>query len=831
MRIQAKMFFVYSVLILLGSGNSEADEASSIPAQLKAVMDVTNISDNPLMDIRMRELGNLCVGDSSLLDLALEVRTTDASHRSIYQIQDAVIFDAVFGPRVTSIQARQWGLPADDYQNEYKWTRSERVLEFRSTHLEFKPFANMGGPRPEDWQTLVVFRISYLSLAGVQGNIDWYAGTPNYNVSTLKIPGPGIETIHNLELDTITHLPIQCSADLSIRGRVNNSLPFQGQQVTFRFIAVNLGPSDAQNIIFTDDLLNANFSYVSHTAHAGIYDWSNHRWEVSALRREQADTLWLTVQIRTAGLIDVTMERTQSTPVDPVASNDRTTVTLMANAASDIAVDVGVDNVNPFQGEQVVFSIIAANCAGSDAESIQIHVTLPYGFVYQEHHSGIYDPAAHIWSIPFLAYGAVDTLEIAAKAWHSGSWYCLVQRIASMPPDYNNANDHAELLLCVRVGADLAVEHSITSARVWQGTKDTLDFMVFNNGGAQANGVKIATEIPSTLQPLSFNGPGSWDSVAGVWHVGSLAVGAEKRLRVIVYADSAGGPFASRAFRLTSQPRDYSTENDTAMVQVTIRASAHIFMRMYLEGAFRLARTDTTGIDTSYMACKLRYQSRVGFHSLLPVVSPYADHRDAQVENPDLLPAQVVDWIYLQFRSEDSGGYGAEIALTDENTGISGFLRKDGALVDINGEEGVLVPGLPPGTYYIVVSHRNHLKVMTSTAVNTLQLTGYDFGNVEQHYYDFTRARERYFTKSDNDQRGCVLYSVDNKWLIAAGDGDQGQQIENVDWDFWFNADGLKIGYFDYDYDLGGQVEGRDETLWYDNRFLRSPFSWDMSGP
>ena len=268
-----------------------------------------------------------------------------------------------------------------------------------------------------------------------------------------------------------------------------------------------------------------------------------------------------------------------------------------------------------------------------------------------------------------------------------------------------------------------------------------------------------------------------------------------------------------------------------AMVQVTIRASAHIFMRMYLEGAFRLARTDTTGIDTSYMACKLRYQSRVGFHSLLPVVSPYADHRDAQVENPDLLPAQVVDWIYLQFRSEDSGGYGAEIALTDENTGISGFLRKDGALVDINGEEGVLVPGLPPGTYYIVVSHRNHLKVMTSTAVNTLQLTGYDFGNVEQHYYDFTRARERYFTKSDNDQRGCVLYSVDNKWLIAAGDGDQGQQIENVDWDFWFNADGLKIGYFDYDYDLGGQVEGRDETLWYDNRFLRSPFSWDMSGP
>ena len=45
------------------------------------------------------------------------------------------------------------------------------------------------------------------------------------------------------------------------------------------------------------------------------------------------------------------------------------------------------------------------------------------------------------------------------------------------------------------------------------------------------------------------------------------------------------------------------------------------------------------------------------------------------------------------------------------------------------------------------------------------------------------------------------------------------------------SINGLLIGYFDEDYDLGGQVEGRDETLWYDNLFVRSPFSWDMTQP
>ncbi len=674
------------------------------------LLQVSSAANNPVMDIRMRELSNICYGDSSVLDLVMEVRTTEGSSRAILQIQDAVVFDAVLGSRVTSVQSIQWGLPADNYVNEYKWTRSERVLEFRSTHQEPRPFSSLGGPAAGDWHVVAIFRIGYQSLAGSMAGVAWYAGTPNYNVSALQTPGPGIETIHNLEMDTISQLPMDCSADISMRGRVNNNMPFQGQQITFCFIAANHGPSDALQIIFDDDLKDADFAYISHVTPNGTYDWQNHRWAVSSLRHNATDTLWLTVQIRNVGLLTVNMARMSSTPVDPVSSNDRTSISVLGKAASDIAVRVGVDVPNPCQGQNVVFDVLATDFAGSDANSIQIRIAIPPGFTYSGHLGGLYDHATGIWSIPSLALGVSDTLKLYTKAKIIGVWSFLACRVASSPPDYNAVNDQAT-------------------------------------------------------------------------------------------------------------------------VDVAIQASARIFVRLYLEGAFRLARTDTTGIDTSYMACRLRYQPRNGFCSLIPVYSPYADHRDAEALDSDHLPERVVDWLYVQFRPGNSGGYGVEIPLDSGANGISCFLRNDGALIDIHGEEGVLVPALPPGSYYIMITHRNHLKVMTASAVNTMHLTGYNFDQTEKQYYDFTEAQDRYFTKSEHDQRGCALHSVDGKWMIAAGDGDQGQQVENEDWDQWFGADGMLIGYFDCDYDLGGQVEGRDETLWYDNLSVRSPFSWEMTGP
>jgi hypothetical protein len=54
----------------------------------------------------------------------------------------------------------------------------------------------------------------------------------------------------------------------------------------------------------------------------------------------------------------------------------------------------------------------------------------------------------------------------------------------------------------------------------------------------------------------------------------------------------------------------------------------------------------------------------------------------------------------------------------------------------LDGSSGVRLPGIPPGDYYIVICHRNHLSVMSSE-VHSLGESGvlYDFTTAQQQAY------------------------------------------------------------------------------------------------
>ncbi len=46
----------------------------------------------------------------------------------------------------------------------------------------------------------------------------------------------------------------------------------------------------------------------------------------------------------------------------------------------------------------------------------------------------------------------------------------------------------------------------------------------------------------------------------------------------------------------------------------------------------------------------------------------------------------------------------------------AGLLKSDGTIVDLDGESPLRF-NVPPGDYYIKVEHRNHLSVMSATAI------------------------------------------------------------------------------------------------------------------
>ena len=145
------------------------------------------------------------------------------------------------------------------------------------------------------------------------------------------------------------------------------------------------------------------------------------------------------------------------------------------------------------------------------------------------------------------------------------------------------------------------------------------------------------------------------------------------------------------------------------MIVENCLSNINIPVKVILEGAY----DETSGEMRTHL------QSA----NLLPVTQPYNTEPwfYEGTESVDVMPDNVVDWVLIELRSEADNEMivGTKAAL----------LLKDGTVQDISGTNGVLFYNMDVNlNYYIVVRHRNHLAVMSATAISVEEENiGYDF--------------------------------------------------------------------------------------------------------
>ncbi|WP_420573672.1 hypothetical protein [Kordia sp.] len=99
-------------------------------------------------------------------------------------------------------------------------------------------------------------------------------------------------------------------------------------------------------------------------------------------------------------------------------------------------------------------------------------------------------------------------------------------------------------------------------------------------------------------------------------------------------------------------------------------------------------------------------------------VSPYSDGASISLDVgvADNGVNSMVDWIWVELRDANSP--------TTVIAGQSGVLQRDGDIVDVN--DDLVTPltfDVPAGEYFIVVKHRNHLGIMTSSTITLKQVS------------------------------------------------------------------------------------------------------------
>ena len=195
-------------------------------------------------------------------------------------------------------------------------------------------------------------------------------------------------------------------------------------------------------------------------------------------------------------------------------------------------------------------------------------------------------------------------------------------------------------------------------------------------------------------------------------------------------------------------------------------SSPSLNMKLFLEGPYNNGSMNTT------------------ISGILPLSQPFNTTiwNYGGEESVSNIPSGIVDWILIELRSNTSGS-----SLVARK---AAFVKNDGKVVDLDGNSNVKFDGLSSGDYYVVIRHRNHVDIMSSS---TVQLSE------SPVLYDFTTSQSQAYGSY------ALVNLGNNVWGMYAGDGDKNGLINVIDYGSVGNYL-FETGYKPGDIDMNGTI-------------------------
>ncbi len=231
---------------------------------------------------------------------------------------------------------------------------------------------------------------------------------------------------------------------------------------------------------------------------------------------------------------------------------------------------------------------------------------------------------------------------------------------------------------------------------------------------------------------------------------------------------------------------DWSRAVRNTFTQVIVKA------KVWLQGPFQLnagAGSMSDYLSSSNLLPKQTPYYEMGWDAAPVTVQEYPTGQDG---------AGVVDWVFLELRSPANGATMAR---------KSAFIDQNGRLLDLtaNGFNGIAM-NATPGSYYLVIKHRNHAAVMSAAAI--------DFSAADLAEYDFTIGAATFYNS------GAAIQLEPGIWGVAAGDINTDGNFTTEDFTVFFNQQRSALHAFQSaDLNFDGDVTSADYTIWFGNAY------------
>jgi hypothetical protein len=199
-------------------------------------------------------------------------------------------------------------------------------------------------------------------------------------------------------------------------------------------------------------------------------------------------------------------------------------------------------------------------------------------------------------------------------------------------------------------------------------------------------------------------------------------------------------------------------------------------LRVFLEGSF-----NGTNMDVDLCSDEI------------PLYQPYNnspwDYPGG--ENLTSVPEGVVDWLLIELRDAPSAAEATGATVISRQAAL---VMDDGSVVGLNGTGDLLFYSSISNNLYVVIWHRNHLGIMSATALT-------ESGGV--YSCDFTINATQAYNSGQKDLGGVF-------GMIAA-DANADGEVNPADRNIWSNQAG-ESGYNSADMDMNTQVDNQDKN-------------------
>jgi uncharacterized repeat protein (TIGR01451 family) len=374
-----------------------------------------------------------------------------------------------------------------------------------------------------------------------------------------------------------TSININTSADVQLNKTTSNASPNVGQQFNYTVIAKNNGPDTATGIVVTD-VIPSGLTYNSYTASQGTYNSITGIWNIGTLLNGANATIQLYVT-PTSSLADTNVTNTATkiaqNEYDPTTP-DTANVTLHVPIA-DVQLIKTTSNASPNVGQKYNYTINVTNNGPDTATGVIVTDVIPFGLTYNSYTASpgtTYNSSTGIWNIGTLNNGNTAVLNLFVTPATSAANSTITNTATKTAEnEYDPTTpDTYNVSIFVPVSADVQLNKTTSNASPNVGQKYNYTVIAKNNGPDTATGIVVTDVIPSGLTYNSYTASqGTYNSITGIWNIGTLLNGANATLKLYVTPTSTvDGKSVTNVANKTAENEYDPTTPDTANVMVKI---------------------------------------------------------------------------------------------------------------------------------------------------------------------------------------------------------------------------------------------------------------------